>query len=135
MNEADFRRRWQMRFEREGRGKLWRLPDAPPAVGPDGSFRSAGNRPFDLFGVTSSGRGVAVEVKYQRGGRTFSLGRLLRRHQLAELKCWAALGGIALLVIGWTPVGKARAVAIEVDASRLVGDEVLNLAEIAERAQ
>ncbi len=30
MNEADFRRSYQERFLREGRGRLWRIPDAPP---------------------------------------------------------------------------------------------------------
>ena len=135
MNEADFRRRWQARFEKDGRGKLWRIPDAPPIVGPDGAFRSSGLRPFDLFGVTSDGRGIAVEVKYQRAGLTFNMASHVRPHQLIELKCWARLNGIALLVIGWTPIGWAHAEIIEIAAETLAGDEKLDLAKLTGRSR
>ena len=125
MTEADLRRRWQERFEKDGRGVLWRIPDSPPTLGPDG-LRSSGTRPCDLVGVIASpdedrGKALACEIKLQKGGRSFSVDRHFRgrRHQLAELAKFERAGGQALIVVGWIPVEKRRAVVFEVPASEI----------------
>lgn len=115
MIEAIFRRRWQKRFESEGRGLLWRIPDSPPAVGPEG-LHGAGTRPCDLVGVLAGGRACAFEVKLQKGGRVFSVDQHFRGrlHQLAALREFARMGGYAAVVIGWIPAGKHRTEQFEV---------------------
>lgn len=115
MTEADFRRSFQDRFHREGRGLLWRLPDAPPVVLGDGRMCSAGTRPCDLVGVLRDGRGCAFEVKLQKGGRTFSVAAHFRgrQHQLVELRKFAQMGGYAAIVLGWIPVGGRRVQTFE----------------------
>ena len=133
MNEADVRRRYQTRFRKEQRGNLWRIPDAPPVPGPEGRLRSTGQRPFDLVGVCNGGRAVAVEVKFQRGGRTFNAGKKVASHQLSALRDWANRGGLALLVIGWLPKDEHRTELVEVSVEDLRDGSVLNLVELTGR--
>ena len=121
MTEADFRRRWAKRFERENRGLLWRIPDAPPTPGPEG-LAGSGTRPCDLVGVLASGQACAIEVKLQKGGKTFTLAQHFsgRMHQLHELGRFAQMGGYAAVVIGWVPTGKQRAITFEINVERLL---------------
>ena len=123
MNEADFRRAWQKKFDDDGRGILFRIPDSAPSVGADGSKRSAGLLPCDLVGCTSTGEAIAVEIKYQEGGRSFSSKKHFkhRKHQLVSLAEWDKLGGVALVVLGWRPIDARSAKTLEFDLKRLIG--------------
>jgi Holliday junction resolvase len=115
MDEATFRRNYQRRFQRENRGVLWRLPDSAPMAGPDGIIRSSGTRPCDLVGVKAGGRAIAIECKFQRGGKVFNMARHFRgrAHQLASLKEFSKMGGYAAVVLGWIPNGERRTQTFE----------------------
>jgi len=115
MTEAIFRRGWQKRFESEGRGLLWRIPDSPPVVGP-GGLHGAGTRPCDLVGVLTGGRACAFEVKLQKRGLVFSVDKHFRGrlHQLSALREFARMGGYAAIVVGWVPIGKRQTEQFEI---------------------
>lgn len=143
--ESGFRRSWAKKFEADGRGLLWRIPDTPPVAGPDG-MHSSGTRPCDLVGVLAGGGGgvgtgnaawrgaaCAFECKLQKGGAAFSVDHHFkgRLHQLRELSRFADMGGYAVVVVGWIPTGKSRTITFEVpvdelsalDRMRLDGEE------------
>lgn len=74
---------------------LCRIADAP----------ATGKKPFDLFGITSRGIGVAIEAKMVRSSKNLwedgfadAAARSLRSHQSNWLQAWAGCGGVALLI-------------------------------------
>jgi penicillin-binding protein-related factor A (putative recombinase) len=57
-----------------------------------------GKKPFDMFGILSDGRGLAVEVKDVEKLPRDIVG-LLESHQVSWLKAYASRGGAALVVV------------------------------------
>lgn len=61
---------------------------------------SLGRKPFDICGVTNTGRGVAIEVKVCRSDTLPEhIYTMLSSHQLAWLKLYAKAGAVSLLLV------------------------------------